>query len=184
MGRCKPLLPLGDLPAIVRLIRSLRTGGVAEVAVVVAPPYGDDVAEAVTSLGATVVRNPDPESDMAGSIRAGLPVAGCPGSAVLVCPADHPLVAPGTVAALLAAHEASPGSIVVPVHGGRRGHPTLFPREILDELRALPTLRDVVRRDPARLLLLDVSDPGVLLDLDTPGDYERAVAFLSGNSAE
>ena len=27
MGRCKPLLPLGDDPAIVRLIRTLRAGG-------------------------------------------------------------------------------------------------------------------------------------------------------------
>ena len=40
----------------------------------------------------------------------------------LLLPADHPTVRPGVVRALL---DAAPGrSIVVPVHQGRRGHPT------------------------------------------------------------
>jgi molybdenum cofactor cytidylyltransferase len=179
MGRCKPLLPLGDHLAIVRLIQAIRVGGVAHVAVVVAPPHGDAVAAAVAPLGVSLVRNDDPESDMAGSARAALAAAGPGPDAFLLCPADHPLVSPATFAAMAAAHADGPGRIVVPVHAGRNGHPTLFPREALAELSSIPTLRDVVRRDPGRVLRLPVPDPGVLADLDTPADYERALARLS-----
>lgn len=179
MGRCKPLLPLGDHLAIVRLIQAIRVGGVAQVAVVVAPPHGDAVAAAVAPLGVSLVRNEEPESDMAGSARAALAAAGSGAEAFLLCPADHPLVSPATIAALTASHADRPGRIVVPVHAGRNGHPTLFPREALAELSVLSTLRDVVRRDADRVLRLEVPDPGILFDMDTPVDYERALARFS-----
>jgi molybdenum cofactor cytidylyltransferase len=178
MGRCKPLLPLGDEPVACRCVRALKEGGIDAIVAVVAPPHGDRVAAALAPLGVRLVRNDDPGSDMAGSVRAGLAAVDGDASAVVVCPADHPLVSPSTVAALLAAHAAEPDRIVIPAHAGRKGHPVLFPRAILDELAALPTLRDVVRRDPGRLRLLEVADPGILLDLDTPADYARAKAII------
>lgn len=33
-------------------------------------------------------------------------------------------------------------------------------------------LRDLVRRNPVRVHCLEVDDPGVLLDIDTPEDYQ------------
>ena len=178
MGRCKPLLPLGDESVIVRCIRTLRAAGIEEVVVVIAPPDGEAVAKVVAPLSVTLVRNDDPESDMAGSIRAGLAAVDRSAPAVLVCLADHPLVSPATIAALCEAHAAEPGRIVIPVHAGRRGHPVLFPRPVIEELSNLPTLRDVVRKDPGRVRLLEVPDPGILLDMDTPADYERAKETL------
>jgi CTP:molybdopterin cytidylyltransferase MocA len=52
----------------------------------------------------------------------------------------------------------------------------LFKREVFDGLRtADPRLgaRAVVRADPARVLDVDVGDPGVIVDIDTPEDYAR-----------
>lgn len=84
--------------------------------------------------------------------------------------ADMPFVQPATVAALAAAVEAG-GGIAVPMIGGRRGNPVAFGRMHLDELLRL-------RGDEgARTLLLahpvtavDVDDPGILQDIDTPPD--------------
>ena len=51
----------------------------------------------------------------------------------------------------------------------------LFKREVFDELAADSTLgaKAVVRADPVRVLDVDVDDPGVTIDVDTPADYER-----------
>ena len=53
----------------------------------------------------------------------------------------------------------------------------LFARELFVELAAAPEdqgARAVVAADPSRVAYVDVDDPGVLTDLDTPEDLERA----------
>jgi N-ethylmaleimide reductase len=97
---------------------------------------------------------------------------------VIVALCDYPLVSAPTVAALIAQHGSTPDSILLPSHQGLRGHPLLFPRTILDELDADLTLRDLVRRDPQRVLCCNVDDPGVLIDMDTPEDYHRIVELI------
>jgi len=102
-------------------------------------------------------------------------------SGVIVYPGDYPLVSANTISSLIAGHAASPDSIVIPRHGGRRGHPLLFPRTILDDLTEGLLLRDLVRRAPERIQLIDVTDPGVLHDMDTPEDYQRIRSMLQSN---
>jgi CTP:molybdopterin cytidylyltransferase MocA len=65
-------------------------------------------------------------------------------------------------------------SIVVPVHGGRRGHPTLLAWRHVAGIRSLRTGVGI------NAYLLDhdvfevpVADRDVLADLDTPEDWER-----------
>jgi CTP:molybdopterin cytidylyltransferase MocA len=92
-------------------------------------------------------------------------------SGVVVALCDYPLVTPATISRLVSRHGEAPGAILIPSHGGRRGHPTLFPAAVLNELVVGGTLRDVVRLDPLRVRLVDTDDPGILLDMDTPEDY-------------
>ena len=179
MGRPKPLLPVGDRPSVVRCLEALRHAGVGDIVVVVAAgAVGEAVARAVTLLGATIATNPDAGSDMAGSIRVALATANTSASGVLIALCDHPLVASGTVSALCAEHALHPDAILVPVYEGRKGHPTLFPRAILGEIAVLPTLRDVVRKDPARVREIVVGDEGVVLEMDTPEEYAQLLSRL------
>lgn len=174
MGTCKQLLPLGGTTVIARCLESLLAGGVEEVIVVVGP-QGEAVAEEARRHPVRIVRTTDPHGDMAYSARAGRAALPPAVSGVLIAPCDHPLVLPETVARLLTAHHRDPRAIIIPSHGGRRGHPTCFPRGILDELDDTGTLRDLVRRDPGRLRHLETGDQGVVLDMDTPEDYRRLV---------
>lgn len=170
MGRTKQLLPLPDRPAIVRCLEGLFAGGVSGVIVVIArdSPVGD----AVRHLPVRLVVNDDPASDMAGSVRAGL-AAAPPGVPILVCPADHPLVAPATIAEVIAGGVSSGGSIIIPTYHGRRGHPAFFPRDLINELSSGGTLRDVIARHGDAVRLLAVDDEGVVLDMDTEQDYRE-----------
>ncbi len=178
MGSLKPLLQLADKPVIRWSVDALLTAGVDDI-VVVLGPNGAEIAATVNSLPLTVAWNLDPASDMAGSVRAGLCALQANASAVLVCLADHPLVTAATITLLIEAHWRQPDKIIIPLYDGRKGHPTLFPRQVLEELNVLPTLRDIIHKEPQRIELCHVRDRGVVLDMDTPGDYEEMRAVVA-----
>lgn len=182
MGTCKQLLSLGENTVIGRCLDALIAGGVGEIAVVVAET-GNGVAAAVRDYPVTVVVNPECDGDMASSVRAGRDALAAGAAGVIVFLCDYPLVSAAAINALISAHGTSPDSIIIPCHQGRRGHPLLFSRTILDELTADLILRDLVRLAPERLHYCDVDDPGVLLDMDTPDDYSRICTMISQDEA-
>ena len=139
--------------------------------VVVVGPQGAAVSAAIEHMPVAVAMNPDSSSDMAASVRIGLKALKDRRSSILVCPVDHPLVLPETIKALLSLHDEDPASIIIPSHNRRRGHPTLFPRELMQEIFESSSLRDIVSRNEAFIEYLDVQDRGVVLDMDTPEDY-------------
>jgi molybdenum cofactor cytidylyltransferase len=172
MGRCKQLLPLGGSTVIGRCLAALVTGGVGEIVVVVSED-GDLVAEAARAYPVRIVVNPEPGGDMASSVRAGRDALTADVSGVIVALCDYPLVSAATIAGLAVAHAALPAGIIIPCHRERRGHPLLFPRAILNGLAEDQILRDLVRCYPERVRCLNLDDPGVLIDMDTPEDYRR-----------
>jgi molybdenum cofactor cytidylyltransferase len=63
--------------------------------------------------------------------------------------------------------------LVAPFHAGRRGHPVGFAAGLGAELLAAngdAGARDILARHASSLTRLDVDDPGILIDVDTPGD--------------
>jgi molybdenum cofactor cytidylyltransferase len=91
----------------------------------------------------------------------------------LICLSDHPCVSAGTLKSLISGHATDPQKIVLPLYSGRRGHPTLFPKRILQELYTGLTLRDILKTDPDRVKCIHVADEGVILDMDTAEDYRK-----------
>jgi len=172
MGRSKQLLPLGPKPVIRHCLDGIISAGILDIVVVLGTD-GEEIAAAVSGMPVRTVVNPDPRSDMAGSVRLGLRQADRASTGVLICLADHPLVSSGTIKGLLNVHHSGPDSILIPLYQGRRGHPTLFPRKAIEDIFSLETLRDVIARRAGSVRAMDVDDEGVVLDLDTPEDYER-----------
>ena len=111
------------------------------------------------------------------SIAAGVAErSGAPGWIVL--PGDMPLVLPDTLLAVATALEQHP--VVYAQHRGRRGHPVAFAAELFSELILLDGddgARRVVARYPSHGL--EVEDPGVLLDVDTPSDLDTLRANVA-----
>lgn len=169
-GRPKALTPVGGETALARMVAACAHAGLGT-PVVVLGAHEAEVRESCGALAVEWVRNPRPEAGRTGSLKRALERVGA--SAALVWPVDHPLVAAGTLRLLADA----PAAVAVPVHEGRRGHPIRLAGAALVEARSLADdapLRDVVRRDPARVLEVPVDDPGVLANLDTPEDLRRA----------
>ena len=175
MGRPKLTLPWREGSVLEATLAALLAGG-AERAVVVAGP-GAILAGWQPPAGVTLASNPSPERGMLSSVRAGLAALAEAGPAprmLLVCPGDLPALRAETVRELLAAQRRH-GGIVVPVHGGRRGHPLVVPERWLPaigELDEAVGLRQLLRVAVDDLLQHPVDDPGTVLDVDTPEAYE------------
>jgi molybdenum cofactor cytidylyltransferase len=73
------------------------------------------------------------------------------------------------------------GEIVIPVFGGRKGHPVLLSGHIAAELLMEDdryNLRDFIQRKGFQTLM--VEDEGILIDLDTTDDYKRIIERSRG----
>jgi molybdenum cofactor cytidylyltransferase len=175
MGTQKALLPLGGTTVIGRIVDRLAATALDGIAVVVGHE-GRRVAEALRDRAVKVVENPDPGRGMLSSVRCGLEALpeGC--RAALVALGDQPGIRPEVVDAMLRAFDGGRKGIVVPVHGGRQGHPILFDLRYRDEVLERHDeegLRGLLAAHREDVLGLEVEDPGILADMDTPEDYRR-----------
>ena len=175
MRENKVLLPWRDgRPIVAHVAAKFADAGIGPV-IVVTGRDAADARSAVAELPVRCVHNPDYASgEMLSSVKAGL--GALPGdlAAAFIQPADMPSVPQAVIGELAARHET--GWCVAPRYEGQRGHPVLLDREYWRAMLELPAdaqPRDVLRR--ARLRLVDVSDAGVLLDVDTREAYERAL---------
>jgi len=96
----------------------------------------------------------------------------------LVWPVDRPFAKVESALAVVDAARRTAAPIVVPVLGGRRGHPTWFARDSWRDLMVVRSggARTVVRAYENRVLEVEVADDGILLDVNTPADLPASVA--------
>jgi molybdenum cofactor cytidylyltransferase len=180
MGAFKPLLPWGRTSILGHLLNVLgRAGGVDSV-VIVTGHNANDIETAVgTRDGVVLAHNPEyARAGMLSSIQTGLRAVPANSAAVLLALVDQPGVQVKTLQTLLESRRATGASILIPRHGGQRGHPVIFSTEHVPEILALgpnKSLKTFMNRHRAEAREIGVDDPAVLDDLDTPEDYRRAL---------
>jgi molybdenum cofactor cytidylyltransferase len=171
MGRPKALLPIRGTTFLENILDAVSRSSIQETVVVV----GHHRAEIEARVAAPrIVFNPDYEQGMVTSFQAGIRALPPDASGAVLFLVDHPLVEPSTIESLIGSF--APGRIVLPVFEGRRGHPVLFAFEVLQEILALPASQGaniVVRKDPRRIVEVPVNAPGILVDIDTPEQFEQ-----------
>ena len=119
-----------------------------------------------------------PDGAMFESLRAGLSkVQEMDASAdIVIQPGDHPFVSLEVLEHLLEESGRHPNRAVMPQYQGKGGHPVLVPSSLLEPLLQWEGgggLRDYWRSNPDACCRVEVDDPFVIQDLDTPEDYEK-----------
>ena len=188
MGRTKALLPFGEETSLSLVLGACRDGGAAP-PVVVLGAQAETIRQHLPA-GALVTENAAfRETGPVASLQAGLRQLPAGTTAFLLFPVDFPLV-PGTVVAALRqrwdAVRKNGKRIVVPSHDMRRGHPALFDAGLAAEFHRLPAdapMHQVLRSHPAEIEHVPTADPSVLLDMDTPEDYQRCLKLWKERSA-
>jgi CTP:molybdopterin cytidylyltransferase MocA len=172
MGTSKQLLRLGNKAVIRHCVETLAAAGIKDIVVVCGAEY-DACARELEGTGASIVRNEATVSEMADSLRIGLQALDeeIPNSGVIVALSDHPLVSEQTCRTIVKFHREMPDKIIIPAFRGRRGHPSLFPSEVISDIFFVSSLRNLIRDEGDRVLVVDVPDEGVVLDMDTEEDY-------------
>jgi molybdenum cofactor cytidylyltransferase len=176
MGQHKLLLTLGGEALVRRTAREVLEAGFEDVLVVA----GHDHERVVAALEGLPVRcaiNPDYRTGMGSSFRTAVAALG-ESSAAMFALADQPLVTSAEYRQLLDAHRAAPDGIVSVRYGDVTAPPHLFARRYFPELAVLEHgARPVLQRHAADTVILRFR-PELLLDVDTPADYERARELL------
>ena len=178
MGTQKLLLPLGGEPLVRRTVRQVSEAGFDDLLVVVGCDH-NKILDALDGLPCRHVINADYETGMGSSFRAAVGEL-TDSKAAMFALADQPLVTAHEYRRLLDAHQRGSPGIISVRYGEVTAPPHLFDREFFPELAQLQHgARPVLERHRDRMLILQFP-PELLLDVDTPEDYERARTWLSG----
>ena len=175
MGSFKPLLPFGSSSVVERVIATIRDAGVETIRVVVGW-NAESLISVLDRCAAPWVRNERFADGMYTSVQAGVRSLSPDVAAFFLMPGDMPLVRAATLTRLAAEWDSRPAGILYPWHKGHRGHPPLITSGYIPEiLREMPPggLRELLRRHATAARNIEVTDPGILADLDTPEEYRR-----------
>jgi len=180
MGRPKLALPLGEQSVLENVIAALRRAQIEHILVVIGPHVAE-LAPLARRAGALVLQLSEETPDMRTTVELGLQWLEDwfhPGrqDSWLLIPADHPALSSMVVRQLIQARRSNPeSSIVIPTFLGKRGHPALLDWKLVTRLRTLRPeegINHFLRQCTSELIEIPVESDGILLDLDTPEDYQ------------
>jgi len=176
MKRWKPLLPLAGTTVVEHALAAFGDTEIDE-RIVVLGHRADELAPVVQRAGARAVVNPSFDQGMYTSVVAGVQALAPSVRAAFVLPADMPAVKRRTVALLARTWQQTGADVIYPSFSGERGHPPLISARVFPEILrgdGRGGLRRVLAAHEGRAIELNVLDEGVVIDLDTPADYQRA----------
>ncbi|MGA9722061.1 MAG: nucleotidyltransferase family protein [Candidatus Binatus sp.] len=176
MGYPKPLLKIGEQTFIGHIAETMLA--VVPRIVIVLGAHRDPVHAAIPrDARIVIVENPNYSRGQLSSLKVGLSALDPNAAGALVHLADHPLVQAETFRVIVDSYKRNGKPITIARRDGHRGHPVIFDRTIFAELESAPEeegARHVVNADASRVAYVDLPDPGINLDLDTPSDLARA----------
>lgn len=174
MGRTKALLPLGESTFLTHLIETFHA--VCEPIIVV---VGEDAESIVAGLPlhpqVTVVVNENHQLGMLSSLQEGLKALPDASGGAIFTLVDHPRLQTATLAAVANTLEQAAAPVVIPRYHAERGHPVAISAVVMQQLLEAPSNaspKDVIRSHRAETVFVDVDDPSVVEDIDTPDDFD------------
>ena len=181
MGEFKPLLPVGGQSAVLRVIHTAVTAGIQEI-IVVSGHLFNRVADMLSNEAPNVrvVFNSRYEDGMFSSVCTGISALPNGIDGFFLIPADCCAVSASTLTSLVNAFEkAGTEASAHPTYKGKRGHPPLIPADYAGRIITYSGecgLKGSL--DTLQSFEVEVDDPGILLDMDTPDDYTALLAYL------
>lgn len=184
MGRHKLSLPFGPHSLIQHVVSTYLTANV-DLIVIVRKPGDQLIVDALKPHEKVVLVTPEiAPPDMKASIQVGLSAVQelrgfTQADLFLLTPPDLPLVPPEVISRLLR-HWESSFDFLSPVYQNRKGHPLLFSEKVARKVFDIPEdsgFNWLQKSEQEEFIHeeLEVSEPGILFDVDTPEAYQTAL---------
>jgi len=176
MGRPKQLLAVNGVSMLGHTILTAREAGYSR-PVLVLGAHADEIQqkEQLTTLCKTIV-NPDFTTGQSSSLKAGVQqiIGTCEAALFMLC--DQPFLHQREVNELTERFISTQPDLLYPTYRGKRGNPvfissTLFPK--LLQARGDSGARFLFEESNLKIVGHEVDAPGILIDIDTPEEYER-----------
>jgi molybdenum cofactor cytidylyltransferase len=169
----KPLMTIGGKTLLEHCAAHFHIAGIEKV-VVLTGHKANDVEAAALHLGLHCYRNQEYDQGMFSSVRMAVKsIAGELPSldGLFILPVDIPLIRAATISRMIDCFDGK--SVLLPLFQGEQGHPPLVPATLFPDILAHDGrggLQQVLTRQHCEKI--DVWDRGILLDADTPEDFQ------------
>jgi molybdate transport repressor ModE-like protein len=167
----QPMLRLGSLPVITRLVISFRQAGLFPI-VVITGAESLEVRYQLAGMGVVFLPNNQPEQpQLFESVKIGLRYLKGKSNRVFFAPVNAPMCTLDTLDQLGAVD----GDVVTPSYHEKGGHPVVIADRVIDEILSYQGedgLRGAVRTMGDRRIWVPVKDPGVVMSVHNEGQLE------------
>lgn len=165
----RPLLKIGSISAVKRIVLTFQQAGIFPI-VVVTGKDAEDVGHDLADYGVIFLRNSQqPATQMFDSAKIGLEYLRGKCRQIVFSPVDVPMFTPETLKKMMAANVEA----IAPVYRGRSGHPLLISSALIPGLLSYQGnqgMRGALAANKVVRQRLEIDDQGILLDTD---DVER-----------
>ena len=167
----KPALDIYGKPLLICTIESMSA--LCENIIVVGGHNFEKLSTIINNIPKVkLINNIKYELGMFSSVRAG--IQHVKSDYFFIIPGDQPVVKTETFKQLLLKSE----NIVIPRYKGKKGHPVFFNSILIPEILEYPDteiLRNYIHSKEVKII--DVDDPGIGMDVDTPEDYQKILKY-------
>jgi molybdenum cofactor cytidylyltransferase len=177
-GSNKMLLSINGKPLIQTVVEALIESAAEEI-VVVANEILFPSLEYLSTLGITLIVNPDYKKGMTTSIKAGIRVSSNL-DGYMICLGDQPLITAADYNMIISTfdenHKPTEPLIAVPFYIQQKGNPVIFSSYFKSQILTHPSpdgCKELIRDHASAIVKVDLADDHILRDIDTPEDYKN-----------
>ena len=176
MGVDKALLVYRGRTFLETIVDNLKDAGIERVTAVLGH-HAEEIQRALKLQNIEIIIHRDYLRGQTSSLQAGLrALMNAELEAILLCLVDHPAVSSEVMKKLLASLRESGAPVVIPIFKGKKGHPIVISRVLFQELLDLGSdqgANTVIQKYRDSTCFTEVSEEGILLDVDEPETYRR-----------
>ena len=180
----KQTLQIAGVPLVRRTLQTILSARPEETVVVLGHRRAASEI-CINDLPARIVWNANYRQGQMTSVHTGMQALTKPCAGVMVCLVDQPLIQRDDLTLLAKAFVeiAATGApmILVPTYQSQRGNPVVLPYAMRDAILAGGMnlgCRNIIKRNPDKVTTFEMPNNHVIVDLDTPQDYQRITRLL------
>ncbi len=178
MGRTKQMLPYKETTVLGTVIKCALASDLDKVILVLghdAKAIRDQLDGQLDLEKVEILINPHYRQGQSTAIVAGTNKLPGDTDAAMFLLGDQPMVSKDLINLIVRKADKNTGRILIPYYKSQRGNPVTFDKTLFPELVSLKAdtgARVLFKKHAADISRIEVDDPGILTDIDTPEDYD------------